>query len=146
VSGDMNTYGTVYMSTVGRGIAYGKVDPSGNVQVVPQVYVPPPKPAECKYVVTNTWWGGGIAEVRITNQGASVINGWTVNWTYGDDSTVGNYWNGKVTGTAPTYTGTNSEAWNSDIYPNQTVSFAVVFGQSAEHPGPAPLVTGDICK
>ncbi len=146
ITGDMNSYGTVYMSTAGRGIAYGKIDPAGDVQVVPQVYVAPPKPAECKYVVINTWGGGGIAELRITNQGTSVINGWTVNWTYADNSTVGGYWNGKVTGSAPSYTGTNSESWNSNIAPNQTVSFGFVFSQGTQNPGPAPLVTGDICK
>jgi hypothetical protein len=32
VTGDMNTYGTVYMSTNSRGIAYGKIDASGDVQ------------------------------------------------------------------------------------------------------------------
>lgn len=146
VTGDMNTYGTVYMSSNGRGIAYGKIDPAGDVTVVPQVHAVPPKAAECKYVVTNTWGYGGMAEVRITNKGTSAINGWTVNWTYGDNSTVGNYWAAKVAGSAPTYTATNSEVWNSDIHPNQTASFGFVFGQSTENPGPVPVVTGDICK
>ena len=35
VTGAMNTYGTVYMSTNGRGTAYGKIDPKGDVAVVP---------------------------------------------------------------------------------------------------------------
>ncbi|WP_177307560.1 cellulose binding domain-containing protein [Pseudoduganella namucuonensis] len=146
VTGDMNTYGTVYMSTNGRGIAYGKIDPAGDVQVVPQVYVAPPKQAECKYVVTAMWGYGGNADVLITNQSTSVISGWTVNWTYADDSKIYNYWGGKVTGTAPTFTGTNSEVWNHDIAPGQTVGFGITFGQGTPNPGPVPAVTGDICK
>jgi hypothetical protein len=147
VTGDMNTYGTVYMAANGRGIVYGKIDPSGDVQVTPQAYVPPPKQAECKYVVTSTWGGGGIAEVRITNQGTSVINGWTVKWTYADKSAVEGSWNAAVSGTPPTYTATNSEAWNRDIYPNQMASFGFVFNNGGpDNPGPVPAVTGDICK
>jgi xyloglucan-specific exo-beta-1,4-glucanase len=147
--GDMNTYGTVYMSTNGRGVAYGKIDPAGDVQVVPQVHVPPPGPnAECKYVISsNVWWGGGIAEVSITNKGSSVINGWNVSWTYSDDSAVqGNGWNGFVTGSAPTFSANDAGGWNRDIYPGQTASVGFVFSQGAQNPGPAPVVTGDVCK
>ena len=146
VTGDMNTYGTVYMSTNGRGIAYGKIDPAGDVVVTPQVYVAPPKPAECKYVVTNTWDYGAVAEIRITNTSSSTISGWTVNWTYADDTVVDGGFNGKVTGTAPNYTGTNSEAWNYEIAPGQTQGFGIWFHQGTPLPGPVPTVTGDICK
>ena len=147
VTGDMNTYGTVYMSTNGRGVAYGKIDPGGDVQVVPQVYGAPPKSAECRYVVTNGWWGGHIAEVRITNKGSSVINGWTVNWTYGDNSSVQSAWNGMVTGTAPTFSATDGAGWNRDIYPGQTASVGmVVGGQDGPDFTGIPLVTGDVCE
>ena len=146
VTGDMSSYGTVYMSTNGRGIAFGMTDPAGDVVVVPQVYVPPPKPAKCEYVVVAQWSGGGNAEVHITNQSDTVISGWTVNWTYADDSKIYNYWNGKVTGTAPNYTGTNTESWNHDIAPGQTAGFGFTFGQGTQNPGPVPAVTGDICK
>ena len=146
VVGDMNTYGTVYTSSNGRGVAYGKIDPSGDVQVVPQVYVPPPKPAECKYLVTNKWWGGGIAQVDITNKGTDVISGWTVSWTYADKSTVGNYWNGNVTGATPTFSASPVD-WNHDIYPGQTASVGFVFGnESTENPVSTPVVTGDVCQ
>ena len=148
VVGDMNTYGTVYMSTSGRGVAYGTIDPAGDVLVVPQVYVPPPVTVnECKYVVTGTWWGGGLAEVRITNKGTDVIHGWTVSWTYADDSSVSpGSWNGFVTGAKPTFTATDGGGWNHDIAPGQTAAVGFVFGQSAQNPGTPPVVTGDVCK
>ncbi|WP_175022895.1 cellulose binding domain-containing protein [Rugamonas rivuli] len=148
VTGDMNTYGTVYMSTNGRGSAYGKIDPDGDVQVVPQVPAAPGGgSAECKYVVTNGWWGGHMAEVRITNQGASVIHGWTVNWRYSDNSSVSSAWNGVVTGTAPNFSATDGQGWNHDIYPGQTATVGMVVGGQV---GPdftaIPAVTGDVCK
>jgi xyloglucan-specific exo-beta-1,4-glucanase len=146
VTGDMNTYGAVYMSTAGRGIAYGRIDPAGDVVVTPQVYVPPPKAADCKYVLSPyTWWGGGIANLEITNHGTSVISGWTVNWTYADDTQVNGFWGGTITGSKPTYSAT-PDSGSKDISPGQTVQVGFTFSQSAENPGPVPVVTGDICK
>ena len=146
ITGDMNTYGTVYMSTTGRGVAYGKIDPAGDVVVTPQVYVPPPKAADCKYVLSpNIWWNGGAADIKITNNGNSVISGWTVNWTYADDTQVNGFWGGTITGTKPNYSATNDNG-NRDIYPGQTVALGLLFSQSSGEPGPIPVVTGDICK
>ncbi len=147
VSGDMNTYGTVYMSTNGRGVAYGKIDPDGDVTVVPQAPLAQVKPAECKYVPTNVWWGGHIAEVRVTNTGPAVIHGWTVSWTYSDKSAVQpGAWNGVVTGSAPTFSATDV-GWNHDIYPGQTATVGmVVSGQDGPDFTAIPVVTGDVCK
>nr|WP_197071513.1 cellulose binding domain-containing protein [Massilia sp. JS1662] len=147
VTGDMNTYGTVYMSTNGRGIAYGKIDASGDVQVVPQVPVKPAPTAVCKYELSSTWWGGGIATVSITNEGTETLHGWEVSWTYSDGTYVsGDAWNGVVTGTAPTFTASDGGGWNKDIGPGGTASFGfVIAGQDALN-ATIPKVTGDICK
>ncbi|CAN7735746.1 cellulose binding domain-containing protein [Duganella sp. LjRoot269] len=150
VVGDMNTYGTVYMSTNGRGVAYGKIDPNGDVVAAPQgpqVPVVPAKPVnECKYVMTSNWWGGGVAEVSIANKGTDVIHGWNVSWTYADKSNVGGFWNANVRGTTPTFSATNVD-WNRDIQPGQTVVFGLVFSnESTENPVSTPVVTGDVCK
>jgi hypothetical protein len=147
VTGDMNTYGTVYIATNGRGIAYGKIDASGDVQVVPQVPAKPAPTAVCTYQLNNVWWGGGIATVSITNQGTDTLHGWQVSWTYSDGSYVsGSAWNGVVTGTKPTFTGSDGGGWNKDIAPGGTASFGFVFaGQDAMNAN-IPQVTGDICK
>jgi len=144
VTGDMNTYGTVYMGTGGRSVAYGRIDPNGDVQVVPQIPAKAPPTAECKYEATS-WWTGGIATVTITNQGTETIHGWTVSWTYADASYVQGAWNAAVTGTAPTFTATDV-GWNHDIAPGQSQSFGMVIaGQNRADPL-IPKVTGDICK
>ena len=147
VTGDMNAYGTVYHAANGRGIVYGKIDPAGDVQVTPLVYVPPPPSGECKYVVSGIWQGGHFAVVEIKNTGTNVISGWKVNWTYSDNSAVdmNNVYNGVVTGTAPTYSGADA-GWNRDIQPGQTVSFGMGVGGQDGLTFTAPVVTGDICK
>jgi hypothetical protein len=143
VSGDMNTYGTVYMSTVGRGIVYGMRADGGEVPVVPVAPAPaPPGPVnKCEYVVTESWSGGYNAAVRITNNRPNVINGWTVRWTYTDNSSVQGFWNAAVTGTPPTYTATANQSWNTDINPGSTVEFGMTVSGSA-----LPAVTGDVCN
>jgi xyloglucan-specific exo-beta-1,4-glucanase len=144
VTGDMNTYGTVYMSTSGRGLAYGKIDPAGDVVTVPQVYVPPPVvPNVCKYVLTEfIWYGGGAADVQITNNASWAINGWKVNWTYQDDTQANAAYGATLSGSNPTYSAESAGL----IQPGETVSFRILFGQSAEKPGAIPVVTGDVCN
>ncbi|WP_195763888.1 cellulose binding domain-containing protein [Pseudoduganella rivuli] len=146
ITGDMNTYGTVYMSSVGRGMVYGATAGDGGDVIVAavdsSVITTPPAPVnKCEYVITASWPGGHIADLRITNNRTSVIQGWTVSWTYSDNSTVTGWWNAGVTGASPTFTATATESWNTNIWPGNTVSFGmVVSGESI------PAISGDVCK
>ncbi|MEO8316522.1 MAG: cellulose binding domain-containing protein, partial [Pseudomonadota bacterium] len=119
--------------------------PAGDVQVVPQVYAPPPKPAVCNYTVGGQWWGGGWAVVRINNTSSTTIHGWQASWTYADDSTVGTVYNAVLTGTAPSYT-VNDAGWNADIAPGATSEVYLYFSQGTQDPLPAPVVSGTICQ
>jgi photosystem II stability/assembly factor-like uncharacterized protein len=144
VNGDMNVFGQVYMSTAGRGIAYGKPALAGEVAVTPVTASPPVsnEPAnQCSYVVTASWEGGYNAAVRITNNRSTVISGWSVGWTYTDGSVVQGFWNAAVAGASPTYTATPNQSWNHDIYPGGTVEFGMTVSGSA-----IPTVTGDACN
>ncbi|MYM22222.1 exo-alpha-sialidase [Duganella sp. FT135W] len=144
INGDLNVFGRVYMSTAGRGIAYGSVVADGDVAVTP-VTAGPPATTEpvnhCSYVVTASWYGGYNAAVRITNNRSTVISGWSVTWTYTDNSVVQGYWNAAVTGSNPTYTAVPNQTWNHDIYPGNTVEFGMTVSGSA-----IPVVTGDACN
>ncbi|WP_426102229.1 cellulose binding domain-containing protein [Massilia sp. TSP1-1-2] len=134
IIGDMTTYGTVYLSTAGRGIAYGTIAPAP---------VPVPVlPAQCSYIVTGQWGGGFTAAVRITNRGSAAIDGWHVNWSYADGSQVSGSWNAIVSGANPYRAG--NQSYNRVIYPGQSVEF----GLQGRMPGArasAPLVTGEMC-
>ncbi|WP_338763271.1 cellulose binding domain-containing protein [Massilia sp. METH4] len=126
VIGDMNTYGTVYMSSNGRGIVYGKVDGAGDVPVTPAV---PGGGSEavnsCAYVKTSDWGSGHNAAIRITNNGTATQNGWKVVWTYPDNSSVGTFWNAAVSGNPPTYSAVPNQSWNTAIPPAGTVEFGI---------------------
>jgi hypothetical protein len=130
VIGDMNTFGVVYMSTAGRGIAYGK----------PQAA--PAQPGQCSYTVTGQWSGGFTAAVRITNRGSAPVNGWSVLWSYADGSTLSGAWNAVLGGANP-YRATN-ESYNGSIAPGQTVEFGVQ-GRMPGATASVPAVTGSVC-
>ncbi len=148
LAADMTRYGAVYRSTMGRGVAYGVVAADGDVAVTPvdASSAPVEPPNKCEYVVTNSWWGGGIAEIRITNNRSTAIPGWTVNWTYSDGTAPNSWWNGNITGSSPTFSATGV-SWNQTIWPGSTVSFGFVFAGGSGGPTPTiPTFTGDLCK
>jgi hypothetical protein len=126
VVGDMNTFGTVYMSSNGRGLVYGKVDGAGDVLVTPAVpEVVKPALNSCAYVMLGDWGSGHNAAIRITNNGTTTQTGWKVEWTYADGSSVGGFWNAAVTGSAPTYSATPNQSWNTNIPAGGTVEFGI---------------------
>lgn len=97
----------------------------------------------CEYLVFNEWGNGFTGAIRITNNGTSAIDGWSVNWSYSDGSTITNGWNAKLTGSNP-YTASNI-GWNGSIQPGQSVDFGF---QGAKNGGTAsrPQVTGTPCQ
>ena len=117
---------------------------NGEVTVTPAVATPgtPSAPVnKCEYLVTASWSGGYNAAVRITNNRANPVNGWTVGWTYSDDSVVQGSWNAAVTGTPPTYRASANQSWNTVIAPGGTAEFGLTVSGSA-----LPTVTGDVCN
>lgn len=102
-----------------------------------------PSPAgNCEYIISNEWNTGFTATIRVTNNGTTAINGWTVNWEYADQSLVSNAWNVVFSGTNP-YAASNL-AWNASILPGDSVEFGF---QGTKGAGSAsiPLVTGNVC-
>jgi len=144
VTGDMNIYGKVYFATsTGRGVAYGTPAADGEVVATPVSSAPPVNtgpPNECRYDVTSSWQGGYIANISIKNNGTQPINGWTVNWTYSDNSVVQSLWNANLTGNSPSYSASDV-GWNAYIAPGASASFGFVVAGAA-----IPAVTGDVCK
>lgn len=99
-----------------------------------------PALAACKYTITNSWGSGFSATIRVTNDGASTINGWQVNWSY-SKNTVTNSWNAQLSGT---YSATNL-SWNGTLAPGQAAEFGfqgMTNGGAIE----TPQVTGSLCS
>lgn len=99
--------------------------------------------AVCSYVVNSQWNNGFTAAIRIKNTSGQPINGWNVNWQYGDGSKIINLWNASLTGSNP-YSAKNL-SWNSTIQPGQTVEFGFQ-GSKAAGSASVPVVTGGVCQ
>ncbi len=99
--------------------------------------------AECTYSVSNEWSNGFTAEVSVTNDGASAIDGWDVSWEYSNNR-ITNGWNADISGDNP-YTASDL-GWNGALQPGQTVSFGFqgeTNGGSVEQPELEGTVCGD---
>lgn len=91
----------------------------------------------CEHVIVSEWETGFQGAVRITNHSKSTINGWHVNWSYSDGSTITQSWGAKLTGA---YKATN-DPWQPKIAPNETVEIGFI----ANGGGHASSVTGNVC-
>ncbi|MFZ1085318.1 MAG: kelch repeat-containing protein [Terracidiphilus sp.] len=74
---------------------------------------PPGFACHVAYTVNGQWTGGFNAGITIYNTGTAAINAWTLNWSFADGQTVGQWpWNGAFTqnGTDVTVTGMSYNA------------------------------------
>jgi hypothetical protein len=92
--------------------------------------------AGCSYTITNAWGSGFTATIRVNNDSAAAINGWQVNWAYGNN-TVTNAWNAQLSSAGSrNYSATNL-GWNGSLQPGQSAEFGlqgVTNGGAPERP------------
>lgn len=74
------------------------------------------------YAKASEWAGGFTANVTITNNGTTAINGWTLIWTFPGDQQITSAWNGTVTQSGAAVTATNL-SYNATIPPGGSTSF-----------------------
>ncbi|WP_039917206.1 cellulose binding domain-containing protein [Cellvibrio mixtus] len=99
--------------------------------------------ASCTYVINSQWSNGFTGAIRIKNNTAQTLNGWSVNWQYPDTKKVTSIWNAKLGGNNP-YTA-NNDTWNASIQPGQTVEFGFQ-GNKPAGTAVVPVVTGGVCQ
>ncbi|MGD0607248.1 MAG: cellulose binding domain-containing protein, partial [Streptosporangiaceae bacterium] len=69
----------------------------------------------CEVTYTpDQWQGGFTADITITNTGSSVINGWTLKFTFPGNQMITNAWNGVESQSGENVTITN-ESYNATI-------------------------------
>ncbi len=88
----------------------------------------PPSGSVCTvdYVIANQWADGFQADITLTNNSSSDINGYDLTWTFDGDEAFGSGWNANFTSSASAVTASNSAGhWNGVIRANgaNTVSF-----------------------
>lgn len=96
----------------------------------------------CSFIIQNQWSSGFTAVIRISNPGATAIDGWTVNWTLPNGFSLVNAWNAQVSGSNP-YSA-HHLSWNRVIAPGQSVEFGMQGSGSGNLI--EPEVEGSVCN
>jgi polyisoprenoid-binding protein YceI len=96
----------------------------------------------CLYTVNGQWNGGFNATIKITNNSAASIDGWSVNWQFSGQDRVSNAYNTNLSGSNP-YAATNL-GWNGSLSPGQTVEFGLN-GSKGAAAAEVPIVSGVVC-
>jgi len=97
----------------------------------------------CEYLVSNQWGDGFTGAIRITNNGNSAINGWSVSWSYDDGSKISSSWNATISGD-DTYAASDI-GWNGTIQPGQSIEFGFQ-GTKGSDTASIPAVSGSVCN
>jgi serine/threonine protein kinase len=90
----------------------------------PVATTPPLLPASMVYVhyqLNAHWFGGFSTTLTITNNSATTINGWTLQFTFPGDEQITQLWSGHYTQTGQTVTITNVD-YDATIAPGHTVT------------------------
>lgn len=107
----------------------------------------------CSYEVTQDWWGGFTAEIKVYNSGTELERlypGDQFVWSYSGDNEVYSMWD-----LEPIQMGQNNIAepkswffWNATIFPGQTKSFGFQGskGINVLEPAEVPVVFGSMCS
>ena len=92
--------------------------------------------ATCRVTYSVNDWGGGFtANVSITNTGTTVINGWTLRFTFPGNQRVTQGWSATWTQSGAAVTAVNL-SWNASLAPN--ASTQIGFNGSYTGSNPAP--------
>ena len=99
--------------------------------------------AGCQYVIDSQWNNGFAAKIKITNDGASAINGWNISWRYSGDNRITSSYNAVFSGTNPYSAGNLS--WNGSIAVGQSVEFGFQ-GTKGAAAAEIPEISGAACS
>ncbi len=83
-------------------------------------------PVSCTYTIQNVWFGGFTADIKIANNGATPINGWTVRWTFNEYTADISAWQSSLS--APD--GLHATATNASYNAVIPSGYATAFGWS----------------
>ncbi len=97
------------------------------------------------YTKSSEWAGGFTASVTISNTGTAPINGWRLTFTFPGDQKITNAWNGTVTQSGETVTGTNA-SYNATIAAGGSTSLGFQGTWTASDAAPTSFaVNGTTC-
>ncbi|MBN1311572.1 MAG: cellulose binding domain-containing protein [Anaerolineae bacterium] len=96
------------------------------------------------YTRQNDWGSGFTANVVITNNGSSAINGWTLTWTFPGNQQIVHLWNGSYTQSGASVSVSNA-GWNGTIGANGgTASFGFNANYSGTNSDPTSFALNGV--
>ena len=108
-----------------------------------------PSPTTCSvdYVIANDWGSGFTANVTITNNDITAVNGWTLTYDFPGNQTITNAWNGNAVQTGQAVTVTDLD-WNGTLAANGgSTSFGFNANYSGSNLSPANFsLNGEVCQ
>ena len=100
-----------------------------------------PTQVSCSYQIASEWSNGFQAAIYLTNQGDTNVEGWSVDWSYTDGTTISHAWNAQISGN---YTASNL-AWNATISPGSTIEIGMN-GTKGGASAQIPALGGETCQ
>ena len=106
-----------------------------------------PAPSVCHVTFTPTYWPGGFtADVTITNNTTSVINGWSLTFAFPGDQKITNAWNATVTQNGTSVTAVDL-GYNASITPGGSQSLGFQGTWTLHNASPTAFsVNGALCS
>jgi cellulase/cellobiase CelA1 len=83
----------------------------------------------------NDWGSGAVVSVKITNNGTTAKNGWTLKWTFPGNQQITNSWSATCTQSGTSVTATNA-AYNATIPAGGSVEFGFTMNYSGTNATP----------
>ena len=107
---------------------------------------PPVLSCRATFTYTSVWASGFVADVTVTNTGATPINDWVITFTFGGDQRVGQAWNATAGQTGAAVTLTHA-SWNRVVPPGGSVTVGMYGARTAPlTPPPVVAVNGVPCS
>ena len=129
--------------TVNVGNVGAAATASANLVITQPVTIPSPS---CSVTYSpNNWQGGFTANVTITNNGPSALNGWTLDFAFPGDQHITGSWNAGITQAGADVTATNTSS-NGAIPVGGSQSFGFQGTWSSNDTAPSSFtLNGTIC-
>lgn len=93
-------------------------------------------------VSTSVWNNGYVANMTVTNTGAELEDGWSVDLLFNQPPQINNYWSATLTTSGSVVTA-GPLSWNAQLYPGQSTSFGFVGSHSGNFVDPVCKTASD---
>ncbi len=114
--------------------------------LIPQNIVSAANTCSVNYSIVNDWGSGATVNVIITNGSASVINGWTLTWTFSGNQIISSLWNGTFTQSGAAVSVTNLSYNGTIAASGGTVNFGFNLNYSGSNSAPTAFaLNGTAC-